>query len=166
MSKAPDIDRLADALNAWQSDGAGGPSRLEYWLTIVPDRGASDLLLVSGASPSIRVDGKVMSLSEGPLEGLLRQPTTVTRRAAASSATTCGTTGCSTARRTTSASRARCVGRSPQPPPSRLRGSPVEVRRVRRCSRTSSKSAKPNDRKSLLIVALETPASWASSAAR
>jgi hypothetical protein len=75
MSKAPDIDRLAAAMNAWHGDSPSGPSRLEHWLTIVVERGASDLLLVAGASPSIRLDGKVMSLSEGPLEGLLRQPT-------------------------------------------------------------------------------------------
>lgn len=67
--KAPDIDRLADALNAWQSDGAGGPSRLEHWLTIVTERGASDLLLVAGLPPSIRVDGTISSLPEGPLDG-------------------------------------------------------------------------------------------------
>ena len=69
MNKAPDIDRLAGALNAWRGDEPGGPSRLEHWLTIVVERGASDLLLVAGVPPSIRVDGKVMSLSEGPLDG-------------------------------------------------------------------------------------------------
>lgn len=67
--KAPDIDRLADALNAWQSDGDGGPSRLAHWLTIVTERGASDLLLVAGLPPSIRVDGTIRSLPEGPLDG-------------------------------------------------------------------------------------------------
>ena len=69
MRKAPNIDRLAGALNAWQSDGGGGPSRLEHWLTIVIERGASDLRLVAGVPPSIRVDGTISSLPEGPLDG-------------------------------------------------------------------------------------------------
>ena len=69
MRKAPDIDRLAVALNAWQGDGAGGPSRLERWLTIVVEREGSDLLLVAGVPPSIRVDGTITSLPEGPLDG-------------------------------------------------------------------------------------------------
>ena len=48
MSKAPDIDRLDGAMNAWHGDSPGGPSRLEHWLTIVVERGASDLLLAQG----------------------------------------------------------------------------------------------------------------------
>ena len=67
--QASDVDRLAGALNAWHGDGPGGPSRLERWLTIVTERGASDLLLVAGIPPSLRVDGIVTSLSEGPLDG-------------------------------------------------------------------------------------------------
>lgn len=39
------------------------------WLTIVTERGASDLLLVAGLPPSIRVDGTIRSLPEGPLDG-------------------------------------------------------------------------------------------------
>ena len=69
MRKAPDIDRLAGALNAWQSDDAGGASRLEHWLTIVVERGASDLLLVAGVPPALRVEGRITTLAEGPLDG-------------------------------------------------------------------------------------------------
>ena len=69
MKKAPDIDRLAGELNAWQEDGRGGASRLEQWLTLVTERGASDLLLVAGLPPSIRVDGAITVLPEGPLDG-------------------------------------------------------------------------------------------------
>ena len=64
---APDIARLADALNAWQR--AGGPSRLEHWLTLVTERGASALLLVAGLPLSIRVGGTISSLPEGPRDG-------------------------------------------------------------------------------------------------
>jgi twitching motility protein PilT len=45
----------------------GDTSRLERWLSLLRERGASDLLLVSGAPPVMRVDGRVVPLSEGPL---------------------------------------------------------------------------------------------------
>ncbi len=45
------------------------PGRLEQWLRLVTERGASDLLLVAGVQPSIRVDGKITTLPEGPLDG-------------------------------------------------------------------------------------------------
>ena len=48
---------------------SGDTSRLERWLTLLRERGASDLLLVSGAPPVMRVDGRVLPLSESPLDG-------------------------------------------------------------------------------------------------
>jgi twitching motility protein PilT len=39
-------------------------------LRILAEKQGSDLLLVAGAPPSVRVDGKVVPLSEGPLDGL------------------------------------------------------------------------------------------------
>ena len=69
MRKAPDIDHLAGELNAWTEAGAGNTSRLEQWLRLVTERGASDLLLVAGVPPAIRVDGQVTTLPEGPLDG-------------------------------------------------------------------------------------------------
>jgi twitching motility protein PilT len=70
-----DIDQLIAELHA--SDGApkggaaaGDTSRLEAWLRILADAGGSDLLLVAGAAPSIRVDGRVRPLAEGPLDGV------------------------------------------------------------------------------------------------
>jgi twitching motility protein PilT len=47
----------------------GDTSRLERWLSLLRDRGASDLLLVSGAPPVMRLDGRVLPLGEGPLDG-------------------------------------------------------------------------------------------------
>jgi twitching motility protein PilT len=44
-------------------------ARLERWLSVLVERRASDLLLVSGAPPVIRVDGRVLPLDEGPLDG-------------------------------------------------------------------------------------------------
>ena len=69
-----DIDRLISELHA--SAGApAGPSvgdtgRLERWLRTLHDAGGSDLLLVAGVAPSIRVDGRVRPLADGPLDGL------------------------------------------------------------------------------------------------
>lgn len=70
-----DIEQLIAELHA--SDGvqgggaaAGDTSRLEAWLRILADAGGSDLLLVAGAPPSIRVDGRVRPLAEGPLDGV------------------------------------------------------------------------------------------------
>src|SRR4051812_14660561 len=69
-----DIDQLIAELHA--SSGApkgpavGDTGRLERWLRTLSDAGGSDLLLVAGASPSIRVDGRVRPLAEGPLDGM------------------------------------------------------------------------------------------------
>jgi twitching motility protein PilT len=45
-------------------------SRLERWLRLLAERQGSDLLLVAGAPPSLRVEGRVVPLSEGPLDGV------------------------------------------------------------------------------------------------
>ena len=71
---ADEIDQLIAELHA--SAGAapapatGDTGRLERWLALLSDAGGSDLLLVAGAAPSIRVDGKVRPLADGPLDGL------------------------------------------------------------------------------------------------
>ena len=71
-----DIDQLIAELHA--SGGAastggaplGDTSRLERWLRLLVDAGGSDLLLVAGAPPSIRVESRVRPLAEGPLDGV------------------------------------------------------------------------------------------------
>jgi twitching motility protein PilT len=62
--------------NAGTGAGAGDDlavsadtARLERWLSLLRDRGASDLLLVSGAPPVMRLDGRVLPLDEAPLDG-------------------------------------------------------------------------------------------------
>src|SRR3954447_12562987 len=67
-----DIDRLVDALNdAAASDPPARqtPSRLEGWLRTLVTRGGSDLFLIAGAPPSLRIDGAVHPLDDGPLDG-------------------------------------------------------------------------------------------------
>jgi twitching motility protein PilT len=67
-----DIDRLVDALNDTAAENAPAgqpPSRLESWLRTLVTRGGSDLFLVAGAPPSLRIDGVVHPLDEGPLDG-------------------------------------------------------------------------------------------------
>jgi twitching motility protein PilT len=73
MTDPEDLDSLVVELHATKE--AGGPgtgdlSRLERWLRLLADRNGSDLLLVAGAPPSVRVDGRVQPLAEGPLDGM------------------------------------------------------------------------------------------------
>lgn len=70
-----DIDQLIAELHASAGVPSGGAavgdtSRLEGWLRLLADAGGSDLLLVAGAPPSIRVEGRVRPLAEGPLDGV------------------------------------------------------------------------------------------------
>src|SRR6187200_3120773 len=70
-----DIDQLIAELHASGGAPGGGKSlgdtgRLEGWLRLLADAGGSDLLLVAGAAPSIRVEGRVGPLAEGPLDGV------------------------------------------------------------------------------------------------
>ena len=72
---ASEIDQLIAELHASGGVPAGGAAtgdttRLERWLRILADAAGSDLLLVAGAPPSIRVDGRVRPLAEGPLDGV------------------------------------------------------------------------------------------------
>src|SRR6187397_531914 len=71
MAHHDDIDRLIQELHATdsQSPGLGDLARIERWLRLLASRGGSDLLLVAGAPPSVRIDGRVHPLAEGPLDG-------------------------------------------------------------------------------------------------
>jgi twitching motility protein PilT len=72
MADSDDLDALVSELNAgvphMRTSGTQ-VARLSAWLEEVVSRSASDLLLVPGASPSLRVDGQVVPLLEGPLTG-------------------------------------------------------------------------------------------------
>jgi len=70
--ESSDLDALVTELNAGATERPRRDdhlARLQAWLEEVVDRGASDLLLVAGAPPSIRVDGAVGPMNEGPLGG-------------------------------------------------------------------------------------------------
>ncbi len=72
MAPSDDIDRLILELHA-TSGGAPMPgdlTRIERWLRLLASRNGSDLLLIAGAPPSVRVDGRVLPLAEGPLDGV------------------------------------------------------------------------------------------------
>jgi twitching motility protein PilT len=76
MHDADDIERLILELQASGDASApvdserGGTGRLERWLRMLASRSGSDLLLVAGVSPSVRVDGRVLPLDDGPLDGV------------------------------------------------------------------------------------------------
>src|SRR5690349_1931505 len=74
MSPADDsIDRLIaelhDSIETTPSDGSD-TARLDRWLRLVVRAGGSDLLLVPGTPPSMRVDGRLRPLPDGPIDGL------------------------------------------------------------------------------------------------
>jgi len=48
----------------------GDTARLERWLRLVASNNGSDLLLVAGAPPSVRVAGRVQALADGPVDGV------------------------------------------------------------------------------------------------
>jgi twitching motility protein PilT len=49
---------------------AGDSTRLDRWLNLVAAKQGSDLLLVAGAPPSVRVDGRITPFAEGPVDGM------------------------------------------------------------------------------------------------
>jgi len=70
---ADDIDHLIAELHATAGPAdavAGDTARVERWLRILAKAGGSDLLLVAGAPPSIRVDGRISPLADGPIDGV------------------------------------------------------------------------------------------------
>ena len=77
MEDTEDINRLIRELNEDRPSGSGalgsGESaeavRLDGWLQELVGRGGSDLLLVAGAAPSLRIDGRVVPLAAAPLSG-------------------------------------------------------------------------------------------------
>jgi twitching motility protein PilT len=75
MDETDDINRLIRELNADRPGSgaiAGEPSdavRLDRWLEELVQRAGSDLLLVAGAAPALRIDGRVTPLAAAPLSG-------------------------------------------------------------------------------------------------
>jgi len=74
MDETGDINELIRELNEGRPAGgavrdAADSARLDGWLTSLVQRAGSDLLLVAGAPPSVRVDGAVEPMAEPPLSG-------------------------------------------------------------------------------------------------
>jgi twitching motility protein PilT len=71
VDEVEDINQLIRQLNTERPPGAEGGSsvRLEGWLQTLVQRSGSDLLLVAGAPPSLRVDGTITPLPAAPLSG-------------------------------------------------------------------------------------------------
>ncbi len=65
-----DLDRLVEELDARRSIAPAGPNRLERLLRVVAERAASDLLLLAGEPPALRVQGRVERIGEPVLDGL------------------------------------------------------------------------------------------------
>ncbi len=71
MADRSNLDLLVARLN----EGAGGEpaashaARLEAWLGAAVERDATDLLLVAGAPPSLRIGGRVVPLNQSALDG-------------------------------------------------------------------------------------------------
>jgi twitching motility protein PilT len=82
VSDLDDLDALAEALDGLASGPsrqgrldvpaatAGGDSRLDAWLRVLIERRGSDLLLVAGEPPTIRVHGVLQRSEAAPLDGL------------------------------------------------------------------------------------------------
>ncbi len=71
MTDPDDLDALVIELNAGvpRPSADGSTARLREWLRRVVEQAASDLLLVAGAPPLLRVSGAMVPLPEGPLGG-------------------------------------------------------------------------------------------------
>lgn len=72
MENAPNLERIARELNAQHDAPAAKDSPtivLDNWLAQLVERGASDLLLVPGAPPSMLLDGEVHNLEPQLLSG-------------------------------------------------------------------------------------------------
>jgi twitching motility protein PilT len=75
MDETEDINQLIRELNDDRPGSAaiaGEPTdavRLDRWLEELVQRAGSDLLLVAGAAPAVRIDGSIVALSGPPLAG-------------------------------------------------------------------------------------------------
>jgi twitching motility protein PilT len=69
LSETEDINTLIRRLNAGGDALDASASRLVRWLETLVARKGSDLLLVAGAPPAVRIDGTLRPLPEAPLSG-------------------------------------------------------------------------------------------------
>ena len=65
---AEDLEQLVSELDASSAVGRGSSAEFEHWFDQVRARGGSDLYLVAGLPPSIRVHGAIRPLDASPLD--------------------------------------------------------------------------------------------------
>jgi twitching motility protein PilT len=70
VKPSDDLDALVSALDSARGDATAGAGRLDEWLRLVASREASDLLLVAGEPPVIRVHGKLIRADAPPIDGI------------------------------------------------------------------------------------------------
>jgi twitching motility protein PilT len=64
-----DLDRLVAELDAGRRAGGDVGTRLDGWLGLMAERGASDLLLLAGEPPALRIDGRIVRGDGTRLDG-------------------------------------------------------------------------------------------------
>jgi len=71
VTPSDDLDALIGELNAtgMSSSHRDGPSQVEDWLAEVVRRRGSDLLLVAGSAPVVRLDGRLSPIASAVLDG-------------------------------------------------------------------------------------------------
>ena len=71
------VAALTERIAAATKAATGDTARLERWLRLLSDASGSDLLLVAGVPPMLRVNGRLRPLAEGPLDGVDVEETVV-----------------------------------------------------------------------------------------
>ena len=69
MDELPPLDQLVHELDAAGATRRRDTPRLEDWLEILTAEAGSDLYLVAGIPPALRIHGLVRHLPEAPLDG-------------------------------------------------------------------------------------------------
>lgn len=69
MEPTSDLDRLASILSSDRPASAESRARLIGWFERMAERNASDLILVAGEPPTLRIDGKLVRSSSDTLDG-------------------------------------------------------------------------------------------------
>ena len=69
MTPEDDLDRLVAELDTGRLGFADGGTKLDLWLGVMAERGASDLLLLAGEPPALRLNGRVVRAEGTVLDG-------------------------------------------------------------------------------------------------
>jgi twitching motility protein PilT len=67
---ADDLERLVDELNSAERTVPAAGARIDRWLEVVTEREASDLLLLPGEPPALRIQGRIVRTGGPVLDGI------------------------------------------------------------------------------------------------